>query len=76
MPLLADKFGLLDIMILLFILLGNGLFVVDLVSVQQKIALSFFMDLMISLSFPFWFSPRTFSVEIVRRFLIFEEGLG
>ena len=53
-PLLADEFGLLEMMILLFILLGSGLFIVILVSVQQKIALSFSIALMISLSFPLW----------------------
>jgi len=52
-PLLAELFGLLEIIILSLIFVRRGFEVVVLVSEQHRIALSFLIDLISSFIFPY-----------------------
>jgi hypothetical protein len=67
-PLLVELFGLLEIMILSLIFVGRGFDIVIFVSEQHNMALSFLIEEISSLIFPFWLRPLTFREEIVIRF--------
>jgi len=75
-PLLAEVLGLLEMIVLSLTFLGRGLDSVDLVSEQQKIALSLVILSVRALNFSLWLRPLTLSVDMVIRFLYVDGALG